>query len=70
MPADQIGTAVTEGLLKDLDVAEDLQAQYTDAAMLSQIVDATRADSHSCRLSLYFEPANVLCLFVSIMINV
>ncbi|KMK74673.1 sugar ABC transporter substrate-binding protein [Alkalihalobacillus pseudalcaliphilus] len=39
MPADQIGTAVTEGLLKDLDVAEDLQAQYTDAAMLSQIVD-------------------------------
>ncbi|WP_117149313.1 extracellular solute-binding protein [Paraliobacillus zengyii] len=39
MPGDQIGTAVTEGLLKELDVSEDVQSIYTDVAMNSQIYD-------------------------------
>ncbi|MGD6968378.1 sugar ABC transporter substrate-binding protein [Rossellomorea vietnamensis] len=39
MPGDQIGTAVTEGLITELNVAEDVQSIYTDAAMRSQIVD-------------------------------
>ena len=36
---DQIGTAVTEGLLKELSISEDIQSIYTDEAMASQIVD-------------------------------
>lgn len=36
MPGDQIGTAVTEGLLKELDVSEDVQSIYTESAMNSQ----------------------------------
>ncbi|WP_186579967.1 sugar ABC transporter substrate-binding protein [Aquibacillus kalidii] len=36
MPGDQIGTAVTEGLIKELDVSEDVQSIYTDVAMQSQ----------------------------------
>jgi arabinogalactan oligomer/maltooligosaccharide transport system substrate-binding protein len=39
MPGDQIGTAVTEGLIKELDVSEDVQSIYTDVAMQSQKVD-------------------------------
>ncbi|THE12454.1 extracellular solute-binding protein [Bacillus timonensis] len=39
MPGDQIGTAVVEGLIKDLDVSEDVQSIYTESAMQSQIVD-------------------------------
>lgn len=39
MPGDQIGTAVTEGLVKELVMGEDIQSLYTEAAMLSQIVD-------------------------------
>ncbi len=39
MPGDQIGTAVTEGLIKELDVPEDVQSIYTDVAMQSQKVD-------------------------------
>lgn len=39
IPSDQIGTAVTEGLLKDLDVNDELKAIYSEAAMKSQIVD-------------------------------
>ena len=39
MPGDQIGTAVTEGLIKELSVGEDVQSIYTDVAMQSQIVD-------------------------------
>ncbi|WP_413374965.1 extracellular solute-binding protein [Alkalihalobacillus sp. 1P02AB] len=39
MPGDQIGTAVTEGLLKELNVGEDVQSIYTEAAMMSQMVD-------------------------------
>jgi arabinogalactan oligomer/maltooligosaccharide transport system substrate-binding protein len=40
MPGDQIGTAVTEGLIKELDVAGDVQSIYTEAAMQSQMVDS------------------------------
>lgn len=39
IPGDQIGTAVTEGLLKELDVSKATQGIYTKAAMESQIVD-------------------------------
>ncbi|WP_461197710.1 extracellular solute-binding protein [Enterococcus sp. N249-2] len=39
IPGDQIGTAVTEGLLKELDVDQATQDIYTDSAMQSQIVD-------------------------------
>ncbi|KAF1299273.1 cyclodextrin-binding protein [Enterococcus sp. JM4C] len=39
IPGDQIGTAVTEGLIKELAVDEDTQSMYTESAMQSQIVD-------------------------------
>jgi arabinogalactan oligomer / maltooligosaccharide transport system substrate-binding protein len=39
MPGDQIGTAVTEGLIKELNVGEDVQSIYSDAAMQSQMVE-------------------------------
>lgn len=39
IPGDQIGTAVTEGLLKELTVDQTLQELYTESAMQSQIVD-------------------------------
>lgn len=39
MPGDQIGTAVTEGLVKELNVGEDVQSIYTEVAMKSQKVD-------------------------------
>lgn len=39
MAGDQIGTAVIEGLVKEVAVGEDVQSIYTDAAMQSQIVD-------------------------------
>ena len=39
MPGDQIGTAVTEGLIKELNVSNDVQSIYTDVAMQSQKVD-------------------------------
>jgi arabinogalactan oligomer / maltooligosaccharide transport system substrate-binding protein len=39
MPGDQIGTAVTEGLIKELSVDQEVQSIYTDAAMQSQMVD-------------------------------
>lgn len=39
MPGDQIGTAVTEGLIKELNVSEDVQSIYTEVAMKSQMVD-------------------------------
>lgn len=39
IPADQIGTAVTEGLLAKLDIDVSTQELYTEAAMQSQIVD-------------------------------
>ncbi|EAC2648725.1 extracellular solute-binding protein, partial [Listeria monocytogenes] len=39
IPGDQIGTAVTEGLLKELTVDQTLQDLYTESAMQSQIVD-------------------------------
>nr|WP_204954203.1 extracellular solute-binding protein [Metabacillus crassostreae] len=39
MPGDQIGTAVTEGLVKELTVGEDVQSIYTDVAMQSQTVE-------------------------------
>ncbi|WP_422389752.1 extracellular solute-binding protein [Candidatus Enterococcus clewellii] len=39
IPGDQIGTAVTEGLLKEMDVEQAIQDIYTEAAMQSQIVD-------------------------------
>ncbi|MDC3415876.1 sugar ABC transporter substrate-binding protein [Aquibacillus salsiterrae] len=39
MPGDQIGTAVVEGLLKELNVGEDVTSIYTEAAMNSQTVD-------------------------------
>lgn len=39
MAGDQIGTAVVEGLVKEVAVGEDVQSIYTDAAMQSQIVD-------------------------------
>ncbi|WP_308787623.1 extracellular solute-binding protein [Planomicrobium stackebrandtii] len=39
MAGDQIGTAVIEGLVKEVAVEEDVQSIYTDAAMQSQMVD-------------------------------
>lgn len=39
MAGDQIGTAVIEGLVKEVAVGEDVQSIYTDAAMQSQLVD-------------------------------
>lgn len=39
IPGDQVGTAVTEGLLKELSVSEDVQSIYTKSAMDSQIID-------------------------------
>lgn len=39
IPGDQIGTAVTEGLVKELDVDDATKEIYTEAAMTSQIVD-------------------------------
>lgn len=39
MAGDQIGTAVIEGLVKEVAVGEEVQSIYTDAAMQSQIVD-------------------------------
>lgn len=39
MPGDQIGTAVTEGLLKELDVTDEVKSIYTEVAMQSQTVD-------------------------------
>ncbi|KUP36116.1 cyclodextrin-binding protein [Bacillus halotolerans] len=39
MPGDQIGTAVTEGLIKELNVEKDVQSLYTDASIQSQMVD-------------------------------
>lgn len=39
IPGDQMGTAVTEGLLKELDVDDETKAIYTEAAMDSQTVD-------------------------------
>ncbi|PKG23752.1 extracellular solute-binding protein [Niallia nealsonii] len=39
IPGDQIGTAVTEGVLKELSVDDSLQQMYTESAMESQIVD-------------------------------
>lgn len=39
IPGDQIGTAVTEGLLKELNVSEEEQSIFTEVAMQSQIVD-------------------------------
>lgn len=38
IPSDQVGTAVTEGLLKQLTVSKSLQAKYTSSAIKSQIV--------------------------------
>lgn len=39
MAGDQIGTAVTEGLIKELNVGDDVKSIYTDVAMESQMVD-------------------------------
>lgn len=39
IPSDQVGTAVTEGLLKELTVDDELKGIYTEAAMKSQTVD-------------------------------
>src|SRR5699024_2635514 len=39
MPNDQIGTAVIEGLIEELNVEEDITSIYTDVAMDSQIVE-------------------------------
>lgn len=39
MPGDQIGTAVTEGLIKELNVSEEVQSIYTEVAMKSQMVN-------------------------------
>ncbi|WP_434402811.1 extracellular solute-binding protein [Planococcus sp. 11815] len=39
MAGDQIGTAVIEGLVKEVAVGEEVQSIYTDAAMQSQMVD-------------------------------
>ncbi|UOE94063.1 extracellular solute-binding protein [Alkalihalobacillus sp. LMS39] len=41
MPGDQIGTAVTEGLLKELSVGEDVQSIFTEVAMESQTVNGS-----------------------------
>lgn len=39
MPGDQIGTAVTEGIIMEMDVPKEIQAIYTDVALDSQKVD-------------------------------
>ncbi|MER2040615.1 sugar ABC transporter substrate-binding protein [Desemzia incerta] len=39
MPGDQIGTSVTEGLLYELQVDEEIQNMYSEASMQSQMVD-------------------------------
>ncbi|MDF2858115.1 MAG: cyclodextrin-binding protein [Neobacillus sp.] len=39
IPSDQIGTAVTEGLIKELKVDDTMQGIYTEAAMDAQKVD-------------------------------
>src|SRR5699024_11092131 len=39
IPSDQVGSAVTEGLLKELTVDDELKGIYTEAAMQSQTVD-------------------------------
>ena len=39
MPGDQIGTAVTEGIIKEMDVPKEVQSIYTDVALDSQKVD-------------------------------
>ncbi len=39
IPGDQIGTAVTSGLLKELDIDDATKEIYTDSAMESQIVN-------------------------------
>ncbi len=39
MPGDQIGTAVTEGLIKEIALTPEEQSIYTDVAIQSQIVD-------------------------------
>ncbi|WP_336882723.1 sugar ABC transporter substrate-binding protein [Priestia koreensis] len=41
MPGDQIGTAITEGLIKKLDVGDDIQSLYTDVAMDAEKVDGS-----------------------------
>lgn len=41
MTGDQIGTAVTEGLISEISVAESVMDIYSDAAMESQIIDGT-----------------------------
>ncbi|WP_314066596.1 extracellular solute-binding protein [uncultured Vagococcus sp.] len=39
IPGDQIGTSVTEGLLKELSVGDEITDLYTESAMNSQIVN-------------------------------
>lgn len=39
IPGDQVGTAVTSGLLKELDIDDSTKEIYTDSAMESQIID-------------------------------
>lgn len=39
MPGDQIGTAVTEGLIKDLNVSNDVESIYTNVAMDAEKVN-------------------------------
>jgi len=39
MPGDQIGTAVTEGLIRPLNVGEDVTSLYTDAAVGAETVN-------------------------------
>ncbi len=39
MPADQIGTAVTEGIIRELNVGEDVTSIFTEVAMQSQTVE-------------------------------
>ncbi|MCY7800074.1 extracellular solute-binding protein [Bacillus haynesii] len=39
MPGDQIGTAVTEGLIKELKVDKEIQSIYTEPAMRSQMTN-------------------------------
>ncbi|MDW2886032.1 sugar ABC transporter substrate-binding protein [Exiguobacterium artemiae] len=39
MPGDQIGTAVTEGIIKEMDVPKGIQSIYTDVALDSQKVN-------------------------------
>ena len=39
MPGDQIGTAVTEGIIKEMNVPEEVQSIYTDVALDSQKVN-------------------------------